>query len=73
MEYSFKAKRGEESAILALIDEVWENAKFKSGGIDVASFNIGNETSSHRIVLYGDPANCGRIDSLSQDKWTVFA
>ena len=73
MEYSFKAKRGTESAILALTDEVWGDAKFKSGGIDVESFNIGNETSSHRIVLYGDPANWGRIDSLSQDKWDVFA
>ena len=73
MEYQFQAKRGTESAILALMDNMWENAEFKSGGIDIESFNIGNNNSSHRIILYGDPANWGRKDSLSnEDKWGVF-
>ena len=30
MEYQFQAKRGTESAILALMDNMWENAEFKS-------------------------------------------
>lgn len=72
-EYQFQAKRGTESAILALMDNMWENAEFKSGGIDIESFDIGNVNSSHRIILYGDPANWGRKDSLSNDdKWSVF-
>jgi len=56
-EYQFDAKRGSEAAILALTDEFWGDAEFKSGGINIESFNIGNNESSHRIVLYGDPAN----------------
>ena len=73
MEYQFSAKRGTESAILALTDDIWGDAEFKSGGINIESFNIGNEKSTHRIVLYGDPANWGRKDSLSTaDKWAVF-
>jgi|TARA_B110000259_G_scaffold70396_1_gene82936 hypothetical protein len=73
MEFQFDAKRGTESAILALTDEVWGKAEFKSGGINIESFNIGNAKSSHRIVLYGDPANWGRSDSLvNEDKWSVF-
>ena len=73
MEYQFSAKRGTESAILALTDDIWGDAEFKSGGINIESFNIGNEKSTHRIVLYGDPANWGRKDSLSNaDKWAVF-
>jgi len=72
-EYQFEAKRGTESAILALTDAMWGNADFKSGGIDIESFNIGNENSTHRIIFYGDPANWGRKDSLSnKDKWGVF-
>ena len=72
-EYQFQAKRGTESAILALMDNMWENAEYKSGGIDIESFDIGNVNSSHRIILYGDPANWGRKDSLSNDdKWSVF-
>lgn len=73
MEFQFSAKRGTESAILALTDDIWGDAEFKSGGINIESFNIGNEKSTHRIVLYGDPANWGRKDSLStEDKWAVF-
>ena len=73
-EYQFSAKRGTESAILALTDDIWGDAEFKSGGINIESFNIGNEKSTHRIVLYGDPGNWGRKDSLSTaDKWAVFA
>ena len=73
-EYQFSAKRGTESAILALTDDIWGDAEFKSGGINIESFNIGNDKSTHRIVLYGAPANWGRKDSLSTaDKWAVFA
>ena len=73
MEYQFSAKRGTESAILALTDGIWGDAEFKSGGINIQSFNIGNEKSTHRIVFYADPANMGRKDSLStEDKWGLF-
>jgi len=73
MEYQFYAKRGTESAILALTDDIWGDAKFKSGGINIESFSIGNEGSTHRIVLYGDPGNWGRNDSISAaNKWGVF-
>ena len=74
MEFQFDAKRGSDSAILALTDEFWGDAEFKSGGINIESFNIGNDESTHRIVLYGDPANWGRSDSLSNsDKWGLFS
>ena len=74
MEYQFKAKKGTATAILALTDEFWGDAEFKSGGINIEAFNIGNEGSTHRIVLYGDPANWGRADSISNaDKWKVFS
>tara|TARA_B110000091_G_scaffold204323_1_gene238851 strand:- start:4880 stop:5551 length:672 start_codon:yes stop_codon:yes gene_type:complete len=73
MEYQFSAKRGTESAILALTDGFWGDAEFKSGGINIQSFNIGNDKSTHRIVVYADPANMGRKDSLStEDKWGLF-
>ena len=73
MEFQFDAKRGSQDAILALTDEFWGDAEFKSGGINIEAFNIGNVESTHRIVLYGDPANCGRSDSLSNsDKWGLF-
>ncbi|MFQ3181171.1 MAG: hypothetical protein ACI9Z4_000763 [Polaribacter sp.] len=73
MEYQFSAKRGTESAILALTDVFWGDAEFKSGGINIQAFNIGNDKSTHRIVVYGDPANMGRKDSLStEDKWGLF-
>lgn len=73
LEFQFDAKRGTESAILALADEMWGAAEFKSGGINIESFNIGNAKASHRIVFYGDPANWGRKDSISNaDKWEVF-
>lgn len=72
-EFQFEAKRGTETAILALTDEMWGNAEFKSGGINIESFDIGNMKSTHRIVIYGDPANWGRKDSISnKDKWMVF-
>jgi len=64
-EYQFTAKRGTESAILALADDMWGDAKFKSGGLNIESFHIGNNESTHRIVVFGDPANWGRIDSIS--------
>jgi len=74
MEFQFDAKRGSEAAILALADEFWGDAEFKSGGIDIQSFNIGNDESTHRIVLFGDPSNWGRSDSLSNsDKWGLFS
>ena len=74
MEFQFEAKRGAQTAILALTDEFWGDAEFKSGGINIQAMNIGNEISTHRIVLYGDPANWGRSDSLSnEDKWAVFS
>ena len=73
MEFQFDAKRGSQDAILALTDEFWGDAEFKSGGINIEAFNIGNAESTHRIVLYGDPANWGRSDSLSSsDKWGLF-
>jgi hypothetical protein len=73
MEYQFSAKRGTESAILALTDGIWGDAEFKSGGVNIQAFNIGNDKSTHRIVVYGDPANMGRKDSLStEDKWGLF-
>jgi len=73
MEFQFDAKRGSQDAILALTDEFWGDAEFKSGGINIEAFNIGNVESTHRIVLYGDPANWGRSDSLSNsDKWGLF-
>jgi hypothetical protein len=73
MEYQFSAKRGTESAILALTDDFWGDAEFKSGGVNIQAFNIGNDKSTHRIVVYGDPANMGRKDSLStEDKWGLF-
>ena len=74
MEFQFDAKRGTQDAILALTDELWGEAKFKSGGINIESINIGNEKSSHRILLYGDPANWGRLDTLNinRDKWQAF-
>ena len=73
MEFQFDAKRGSQDAILALTDEFWGDAEFKSGGINIEAFNIGNAESTHRIVLYGDPANWGRSDSLSNsDKWGLF-
>ena len=34
-EYQFDAKRGSEAAILALTDEFWGDAEFKSGGINI--------------------------------------
>ena len=64
-EYQFTAKRGTESAILALADDMWGDAKFKSGGLNIESFHIGNNESTHRIVVFGDPVNWGRIDSIS--------
>jgi len=73
MEYQFEAKVGTETAILALTDEFWADAEFKSGGINIEAMSIGNVNASHRIVLYGDPANWGRSDSLSnEDKWELF-
>lgn len=72
MEYQFKAKRGTQSAILALTDDIWGDAEFKSGGINVEAMSIGNNMSTNRVVLYGDPANWGRKDSISEDKWQAF-
>ena len=72
MEYQFKAKRGTQAAILALTDDFWGDADFKSGGINVEAMSIGNPMSSHRVVLYGDPSNWGRKDSISEDKWQAF-
>ena len=74
MEFQFDAKRGTEDAIFALTDEFWGEAEFKSGGINIESINIGNEKASHRVLLYGDPANWGRVDTMNvnQDKWEAF-
>ena len=70
IEFQFDAKRGTEDAIFALTDEFWGEAEFKSGGINIESINIGNEKASHRVLLYGDPANWGRVDTMNvnQDK-----
>ena len=74
MEFQFDAKRGTQDAILSLTDEFWGEAEFKSGGINIESIQIGNERSSHRILLYGDPSNWGRLDTLNvnRDKWQAF-
>ena len=70
MELQFDAIIGTQDAILALTDELWGEAEFKSGGINIESINIGNEKASHRVLLYGDPANWGRVDTMNvnQDK-----
>jgi hypothetical protein len=73
-EYQFSVKRGTEAAILALADDMWGDAEFISGGINIEALEIGNQSATHAIVMYGDPANWGRIDSLSAaNKWGVFA
>ena len=74
MEFQFDAIRGTQDAILTLTDELWGETEFKSGGINIESINIGNEKASHRVLLYGDPANWGRVDTmnLNQDKWEAF-
>jgi len=73
MVYEFEAKRGCQDAILELADGFWGEANFKSGGIDIERMEIGGEPSTHRIVLYGDPANWGRSDTtVTKAQWEAF-
>jgi len=71
--YEFEAKRGCQDAILELADGFWGEANFKSGGIKIQRMSIGGEPSTHRIVVYGDPANWGRSDTTATNaQWEAF-
>ena len=73
MVYEFEAKRGCQDAILELADGFWGEANFKSGGINIERMSIGGEPSTHRIVIYGDPANWGRSDTtITKAQWEAF-
>jgi len=60
--YHFNAKEGAESAIAALADEYWGDAKFKSGGVQIERIGIGDNEWSHRVVVFGQVGNLGRED-----------
>ena len=58
--YHFNAKEGAESAIAALADEYWGDAKFKSGGVQIERIGIGDNEWTHRVVVFGQVGNLGR-------------
>ena len=56
--YHFNAKE-DESAIAALADEYWGDAKFKSGGVQIERIGIGDNEWTHRVVVFGQVGNLG--------------
>ena len=60
--YHFNAKEGAESAIAALADEYWGDAKFKSGGVQIERISFGDNKWTHRVVAFGEVGKIGRND-----------
>ncbi|MDP7609620.1 MAG: hypothetical protein QF814_07880 [Candidatus Marinimicrobia bacterium] len=72
-EYQFEVKRGGQQAIKLTFDEYFGEVNYKSGGVNFEAMRIGNETSTHRFVFYGDPANWGwENDKELKMRWRTF-
>ena len=71
--YHFNAKEGAESAIAALADEYWGDAKFKSGGVQIERIGIGDNEWTHRVVVFGQVGNLGREEGdVEKNEWPLF-
>ena len=60
--WNFNAKDGMEESIAKLATEQFENANFKSGGIQIERIEHGNNPWSHRIILFGEVGKIGRVE-----------
>ena len=71
--WHFNAKDGMGSAIVELAKERWDNANFKSGGIQVEAIKHGDNKWSHRIILFGEVGKIGRVDGdQEKDEQSYF-
>ena len=66
--WHFNAKQGMQSDIVDLTKERWNDAKFKSGGIQVEAIKHGDNQWSHRIILFGEIGKIGRVEG-DQEKY----
>ena len=60
--WHFNAKDGAEAAIGELMTNHNENAKFKSGGIQIERISYGDNVWTHRVVAFGEVGKIGRSD-----------
>ena len=60
--WHFNAKDGAEAAIGELMTKHNENAKFKSGGIQIERISYGDNVWTHRVVAFGEVGKIGRSD-----------
>ena len=60
--WHFNAKDGAEAAIGELMTKHNENAKFKSGGIQIERISYGDNIWTHRVVAFGEVGKIGRSD-----------
>ena len=71
--WNFNAKDGMEESIAKLATEQFENANFKSGGIQIERIEHGNNPWSHRIILFGEVGKIGRVEGdLKEFEWDLF-
>jgi len=51
-----------EESIAKLASAQFENANFKSGGIQIERIEHGNNPWLHRIILFGEVGKIGRVE-----------
>ena len=68
--YEMKVKAGGERALANLFDEYWGDAKWKSGGVNVERISLGDNDMTHRIVIFGQVGNRGRVEGdVKEYEW----
>lgn len=71
--YHFEVKPGGEAPLIALFDEYWGDAKFKSGGVSLEKVNIGDNPWTHRVLIFGEVGNRGRVEGDTEKyEWPLF-
>ncbi|MGB1980550.1 MAG: hypothetical protein ACPHX3_03720 [Flavobacteriaceae bacterium] len=71
--FHFKAKKGGEDALIALFDKQWGDAKFKSGGVSIERVEIGDNPWTHRVLVFGEVGNRGRVEGdTEKNEWPLF-
>lgn len=71
--YEMKVKTGGERALAELFDDYWGEAKFKSGGVSIERISIGDNEMTHRIIIFGEVGNRGRVEGdVTSAEWNLF-
>lgn len=71
--YEMKVKPGGERALAQLFDDYWGEAKFNSGGVSIERISMGDNAMSHRIIVFGQVGNRGRVEGdVTEAEWNLF-